>query len=162
MRARKPAMSIGTQVAVFRRDRWLCHVCRRPVVLHLALKYLQIEARSALGDASIVYWHPNWRRDQAPLADELGASIDHVVAYASGGAHQLANFATICARCNARKSAKDLAAFREELRPWRVRGAHGEPQNWDGLASTFVVLGRKHAALLTASETKWLAELEGD
>lgn len=145
---------------MFQRDRWLCHVCRRPVVFHLALKYLEIDARVGLGDPSITYWHPNWRRDQAPLADELGACVDHVVAFSTGGVHDVKNFATICSRCNTRKSAKTLATFLEQLRPWRARGKDGEPERWDGLSSIFIVLARKHIGLLSTTEREWLAALE--
>ena len=145
---------------MFQRDQWLCHVCRRPVVFHLTLKYLEIEARVGLGDSSITYWHPNWRRDQAPLADELGACVDHVMAFSTGGAHDVDNFKTICSRCNSRKSAKTLPQFIEELRPWHVSGKYGEPEQWDGLSSTFIHLARKHAALLSPPEREWLSELE--
>ncbi len=161
MKTKRPPVSISDHVAVFRRDHWLCYVCRRPVVFHLALKYLELEVRNGLGDSSVSYWQRNWRRDKAPLVDELGASVDHVEAYSRGGEHGLANFATICARCNARKSAKDRQAFVAELRPWRVKGRHGEPRHWDGLSSTFVHLGRKYTEQLTSTERKWLAALGG-
>jgi 5-methylcytosine-specific restriction endonuclease McrA len=156
----RPQTPIPIQLSVFERDRWLCHVCRRPVVFHLALKYLEIEVKIALPDRQFTYWNSRWSRDQAPLADELAACIDHVAAYSRGGAHDLGNFATICNRCNARKSAKGLGEFVTELRPWKVRGKHGEPSSWDGLASTFVYLARKHRSLVTVNEEKWLAALQ--
>lgn len=142
------------------RDRWICHVCRRPVVFHLALKYLELEVKRAMPGWRGGYWNRNWRRDKAPLIDELGASVDHVEAFAKGGAHDISNFKTICSRCNARKSDKDSGAFLQELKPWKVRGKHGEPADWDGMASAFVVLARRHESVLTPTERKWLAALE--
>jgi hypothetical protein len=108
----------------------------------------------------LAYWQPNWRRDKAPLLDELAASVDHVTAHSRGGSHDLANFKTACARCNARKSAKDEAAFRQELQAWRVRGKYGEPTAWDGLAFVFLTLARQDRENLQASEIKWVTAIE--
>ena len=148
------------QVEVFFRDGWLCSHCRRPTVFHPALKLLAETVGASLPDHPLAYWHPNWRRDVAPLLDELGASIDHVEALAKGGAHDISNFATICARCNARKGTRSSAEHRAVHVPWVVKGKHGEPTAWDGLASTYVVLARRTTRVLTASEKGWLAALE--
>ena len=156
----RPKVPESVQTAIYFRDGWLCHVCRRPVIFHLALKYLQNRVEQHGFDPPPAYWHPNWRRDAAPLLDELGASIDHIVPYADGGAHKPSNFAAICARCNARKSTKDDASFREELRPWRVCGKHGEPTRWDGFSSLFVTLARENRNRLTKTEKSWLGALE--
>jgi HNH endonuclease len=148
------------QVEVFFRDAWLCSHCRRPTVFHPALKFLAEMVAASLPDHSLAYWHPNWRRDAAPLLDELGASIDHVKAFAKGGAHDISNFATICSRCNVRKGTRSREEHLAVHEPWVVKGKHGEPTEWDGLASTYVVLARRTTRALTTSEKGWLAALE--
>jgi 5-methylcytosine-specific restriction endonuclease McrA len=159
-KAKRPPIPLSVQAAVLFRDRWLCYLCKRPVIFHFALKRLGALAKEAYPDLATAYWHPNWRRDAAPLLDELAASIDHVTAYAKAGAHEASNFATICARCNARKSAKDVAAFRSELKAWKVKGTHGEPGAWDGFASLFVILASRDTVSLTATERGWLRVLK--
>jgi 5-methylcytosine-specific restriction endonuclease McrA len=159
-RAKRKLIPVPIQAEVLFRDRWLCHLCRRPVVLHAALRLLQVHVRHQLPNALLAYWHPNWRRDAAPLLDEPGASIDHVTAHASGGAHHPSNFAAVCARCNARKSAKTTATYLAEAQPWKVKGKHGEPVAWDGLSQLFLVLARDNPAGLTATERQWVRAIE--
>ncbi|MEX2155203.1 MAG: HNH endonuclease signature motif containing protein [Gemmatimonadales bacterium] len=159
-KTRRPPIPIVTQVAVLFRDSWLCHLCRRPIVLHLALKHLDAFAREQGVTSPLAYWDPNWRRDKSPLLDELAASIDHVEAYSRGGAHGLENFAAVCARCNARKSAKAKDAYLLENPPWEVKGLHGEPTHWDGLSSLYVVLARTKRDRLTPAEREWLKAIE--
>lgn len=156
----RPAIPVEVQAAVFFRDGWLCHLCRRPIVLHLALKYLQSFVGVRCPEIPLAYWHPNWRRDASPLLDELAASIDHVTAFTRGGAHDPSNFAAVCGRCNARKSARRSADYLEEARPWKVKGKHGEPSTWDGLSSLFVALAREHRFALSSTERLWLETLE--
>lgn len=95
----------------------------------------------------------------SPLLDELAASVDHLHAFAKGGAHDISNFATICPRCNARKGAFSVEQHRLRNPPWLVKGKHGEPTAWDGLA-VFVVLARRTARPLTAAERGWLTALQ--
>ncbi|HKV74110.1 MAG TPA: HNH endonuclease signature motif containing protein [Gemmatimonadales bacterium] len=161
-RTSRSPVPLEAQLAVYRRDGWLCYVCRRPVIFHLALKRLGELVAAKVPDVPLAYWQTNWRRDAAPLLDELAASIDHVEAFSKGGAHDLSNFATICARCNARKSAKSDAAFRAETKPWRVRGKHGEPKHWDGMSAAFVALAIEHPVNLSDTEKRWLKVLRGE
>ncbi len=158
-KAKRPPLPVGLQAEVFFRDQWLCHVCRRPVILHWALKRLAVLVASEVPSAHPAYWTATWRRDAAPLLDELAASIDHVAAFSKGGAHDISNFAAICARCNARKSASTRDAFIAASKPWAVKGKYGEPQDWDGLSSVFLALARQ-ASDLTAVERQWLAVLD--
>jgi 5-methylcytosine-specific restriction endonuclease McrA len=157
---RRPSIPIATQVAVYFRDRWLCHLCKRPIVLHLTLKYLDALVREHGFTLPLAYWDPSWRRDTSPLLDELAAMIDHVEAFARGGAHDISNFAAVCARCNARKSAKVRDDYLRENPPWKVKGLHGEPTQWDGLSTLYVALARDKRDELTSSEKEWLGALE--
>jgi 5-methylcytosine-specific restriction endonuclease McrA len=150
----------SVQAHVFFRDHWLCSHCRRPTIFHLALKQLSDVVRGEFPHLVLAHWNPQWRRDAAPLLDELAASIDHVQAFSKGGAHDISNFATICARCNARKGNRSREEHREVHKPWVVKGKHGEPSNWDGLASVFVFFARRNRGKLTITERGWLAALE--
>lgn len=156
---RKP-IPIALQVAVYFRDGWLCSLCRRPTIFPFALKHLAAIVEGSTPVRPLAYYNANWRRDSAPLLDELGACIDHVEALAKGGAHVIENFATACARCNARKSSRAKEEFLKISQPWRVKSKHGEPKHWDGLSSVFVTLARQSKDPLTASERAWLRELE--
>ena len=86
------------QVKVFFRDGWLCSWCRRPTVFPLTLKLLSETVNSQLPGVPIAMWNNNWRRDKAPLLDELGACIDHREAFSAGGAHDISNFTTSCSK----------------------------------------------------------------
>jgi hypothetical protein len=107
----------------------------------------------------LAYFHPRWRRDAAPLLDELGASVDHVEAHALGGSSEINNLATICAKCNVRKG--EFAAEEHQRRNpvKKVKGKHGEPLHWDGLAGLFIVLAAKHSETITLTDKRWLAAL---
>jgi 5-methylcytosine-specific restriction endonuclease McrA len=150
----------SVQAEVFFRDEWLCSHCRRPTIFHLALRQLSEAIRPEFPDLILAYWNPQWRRDTAPLLDELAASVDHVHAYSKGGAHDLSNLATICARCNARKGTRSREEHLAVNKPWVVSSKHGEPTKWDGFASVFVFFARRSQRRLTATEQAWLPELE--
>jgi hypothetical protein len=129
-------------------------------VFALALKMLSEFTATAVHSPSLAYWDPQWRRDRAPLLDELAACVDHVHAYAKGGAHDITNFATLCARCNARKSTRTREEHLTAHPTWKVKGKHGEPTSWDGLSSVFIALARQSTRPLTTTERYWLKELE--
>jgi 5-methylcytosine-specific restriction endonuclease McrA len=156
----RPSIPVGLQVEVFCRDGWLCHLCRRPVILHLALKHLARLVGMSYARLPLAYWDPGWSRHGAPLLDELAASLDHVKAFSRGGAHDASNFAAVCARCNARKSASGAEDFLRASQPWRVKGKYGEPTSWDGLSSVFVALVKDAPETLTATERQWLVALQ--
>jgi len=160
MATSRPSVPRSVQVDVYYRERWLCHLCRRPVVFPLTFKLLSELVESELPDVPVALFNQNWRRDKAPLLDELGACVDHVEAYATGGAHNVSNFATACGRCNARKSARTKDEYLEAASPWKVKGQHGEPEDWDGMASLFVVLARRSKRPLTVAERDWLRAFE--
>jgi 5-methylcytosine-specific restriction endonuclease McrA len=77
-RARKRAVEYEKVDArvVFERDRWICHICKRPIDKRLS----GISAR--------------------------GATLDHVIPLALGGPHTYANIKTAHRRCNERKGKK--------------------------------------------------------
>lgn len=158
-RVRRPPIPLEVLAAVYFRDGWLCSLCRRPTVFGLALKRAARHVEVLPPRVQPAYFDPQWRQDLSPLLDELGACIDHVHAYSKGGAHDPSNFATACARCNARKSARKKEDYLALAAPWRVRGKHGEPKRWDGLAGLFVALARS-ATDLSATERAWLKVLE--
>jgi 5-methylcytosine-specific restriction endonuclease McrA len=150
----------AVQAGVFFRDHWLCSHCRRPTVFPLALKHLSEVVSREFPHLTLAHWNPQWRRDSAPLLDELAACVDHVHAYSKGRVHDISNFATICARCNARKGSRSREEHLAVHKPWLVKGKHGEPLHWDGLASVFVFYARRSSRVLTATERGWLAALE--
>jgi 5-methylcytosine-specific restriction endonuclease McrA len=156
----RPAIPIEEQVEVYFRDGWLCSHCRRPTIFHLALKQLSEVIQADHPSLPLAYWNRQWSRDGAPLLDELAASVDHIEAYSRGGPHNISNFATICARCNARKGARSQQEHRAVHIPWVVKGKYGEPKKWDGLASVFVYFARRASRKLTSSELGWLKALE--
>lgn len=84
-KARRRAMERGAEaeavdpLAVFERDGWRCHMCRRPTPRKL-------------------------RGSVDPRAPEL----DHIVTLAEGGTHTWGNLACACRSCNGRKGARSL------------------------------------------------------
>jgi hypothetical protein len=113
----RPAVPKSVQVEVFFRDRCLCHIRRRPVVFAMTFKPLSEVLGLELPDVPIAMYHPNWRRDKAPLLDELGATVHHIQAYAAGGPHEAENFAAAGNRCYTRKGDPDKAAFLDPSLP---------------------------------------------
>jgi 5-methylcytosine-specific restriction endonuclease McrA len=146
------------QVRVFRRDRWICRWCGRPVIFPPAMRYLEQLARQMGHSGRLAYFDPRWRRDRAPLLDHLGAVIDHERAFSRNGEDSEANFVTSCNKCNARKSASEVADFKSRLPLLPVKGKYGEPQDWDGFSTLFVLLA-KRAPGLTAGDKGWLDAL---
>jgi len=144
------------QVSLFRRDHWLCHLCKRPVVFAPAMKYLQRELTQA-GYSDPSYWRDAYSREFAPLLDELAAAIDHVNPHASGGPSNAANLKTACYKCNSRKNDSDYA---EWVRQNPIRKNRGkEPLTWDGLSSLFMFYANRDPRILTQAEKEWLKAL---
>ena len=129
---RRP-LSKELQLSIFRRDRWICRWCNRPVIFAPVLRLLERETRKVGRTEPLAYFHAHWTRDGAPLLDELGAVIDHVEAFSTGGANSDDNLATACNKCNAHKSNAPATKFRERSLRKPVKGKYGEPQYWDGL-----------------------------
>lgn len=151
-------VSRRTQVSVFRRDRWLCRWCKRPVVFAPAMKYLQQELATA-EYKNLAYWRYAYDRCGAPLLDELAAVIDHVKAFAQGGANTEDNLITSCNRCNMMKNMSDAEKY-ERAHPIRpIKSKHGEPQDWDGFSSVFLFLANRYKSDLKLSEKDWLRAL---
>ena len=150
---------MDVQLAVLFRDQWLCYLCRRPLIFPPAMRFLADLVAEGGIEPAPAYYNQQWRRDAAPLLDELAASIDHVEAFAKGGADDASNFAAVCARCNARKSARRVEDYLRDANPWRAKGRHGEPQRWDGFCGVFFVLASRTARSLTRTEQGWLSAL---
>jgi 5-methylcytosine-specific restriction endonuclease McrA len=145
--------------AVYRRDLWLCRWCKKPVILPQAVKLLNLELKHSGWTAPLALFDDHWSRAGAPLLDELGATVDHVKAHILGGPHEIENFVTACARCNARKSSTPLDEWEARNKPKPVRGSRGEPIHWDGLSSLFVILAKRTQHELTTTDRLWLKEL---
>jgi 5-methylcytosine-specific restriction endonuclease McrA len=149
------------QVRVFFRDQWLCHWCHRPTIFGPAIKYLEQFVRDSGYRYPLSYFHKNWRRDASPLLDDLGAVIDHLEAHSHGGKDSEENLVTACNKCNMRKSDKKDQRFVESEIFHRVKGHYGDPEQWDGLTSTFVVLSAKYSNQFTLNEKQWLRAIQG-
>ena len=109
--------------------------------------------------ANLAYYHPHGTRRDAPLLDELGAAIDHIQAFSTGGACSQENFRTACWKCNVRKSDAPLTTWEQRGKRSPVKGKYGEPKDWDGLAALFILLAERDRSRLTASERDWLRAL---
>jgi len=123
------------------------------------MKYIERELRASGHGDDLSYYHAHWTRDGSPLLDLLGAVIDHIEAYSTGGEDHIHNLATACNKCNGRKSAATLEQWGERPMDRPITGKYGEPQNWDGLSSLFVMLAQRNRAALSSGERDWLRAL---
>lgn len=154
---RSPSKAV--QVAIFRRDGWLCRWCRKPVIFAPVMKFVERELRQSGHAGDLAYYHAHWTRQGAPLLDELGAVIDHVEAFSAGGPDSIENLVTACNKCNAQKHSATAVKW-DKRRPRKfVKGKYGEPAHWDGLSNLFVVLARRNSTGLSMSEKQWLAAI---
>jgi 5-methylcytosine-specific restriction endonuclease McrA len=158
----RPPLSKSLQVAVYRRDGWLCCWCKRPVIFAPVMKYLEREVRKTDTGTPLAYHHANWSRQGAPLLDLLGAVIDHIEAFSTGGASDIENLATACNKCNGRKGSATLDNWGERVMDKPIKGKYGEPQRWDGLSTMFVILAQRDPDGLSKSEKDWLKALGPD
>jgi 5-methylcytosine-specific restriction endonuclease McrA len=156
---RRGALSKRLQIRVFRRDRWLCHWCGRPVIFAPTMRYLEKWVRETGFKGPLAYYDPRWRRDKAPLLDHLAAVIDHHKAHSRGGADDEANFVTACNKCNMRKNSALAADFSKRSPLVPTKGKYGEPEQWDGLSSLFIGLIEGRPNMATPSERAWLGAL---
>lgn len=156
---RRAALTKELQVSGFRRDRWLCRWCGRPVIFAPAMKYLERYVRSQGYTGPLAWSSFAWRRDASPLLDHLGAVIDHVQAFSTGGAHGESNFVTACAKCNMRKNAEVAERFEKKQPLKAVKGKYGEPEHWDGFSTLFVLMVREDQRGVTRSEMEWYRAL---
>lgn len=159
-RQARSSIPIPVQVEVLFRGGWLCSLCHRPTIFSPAMRLAGEFVHEQGYEQPIAYHHPRWRRDAAPLLDHLGCVIDHEVAYSRGGPHAADNFSVACNKCNVYKSSSEKAKYLAEHPLRSVKGKYGEPKNWDGLSSLFVVLARQNPTRLSASELAWLRALE--
>lgn len=157
-RKRKP-IPPSIAAAVYKRDQWLCHWCKRPVILPQAMKLLEHDLRRSGWAQPMALFHNNWSRDGAPLLDELGATVDHVIAHKRDGVHSAENFVTACAKCNVRKNDRELNTWVQRDKRNPVKGKYGEPQAWDGFSGLFVVFATRFPEILTVNDRAWLKAL---
>jgi HNH endonuclease len=160
--SKRPPLSKQLQLLIFRRDNWICRWCGKVVIFAPVMKLLEREVKDAGRAEPLSYYHIHWTRADAPLLDELGAVIDHVEAFSTGGAHCKKNFATVCNKCNGRKSASPIDDWSKRPQHKPIKGKYGPPLHWDGLSSLFVILGKRDPAGLTVSEKDWLKVLTAE
>jgi 5-methylcytosine-specific restriction endonuclease McrA len=158
----RKTLSKALQVAIYRRDGWLCCWCKKLVIFSSAMRLMEVEVQNALPTARLAYYHSNWSRAGSPLLDELGAPVDHVQAFSTGGACREENLCTSCWKCNVRKNSAGVDQWEQRQKHNPVKGKYGEPRDWDGLASVFVMLAERHPTLLTAGEREWLKAMQSN
>lgn len=91
-------------------------------------------------------YHPNWKTSAThPAFWELGATVDHLVPVARGGADDPSNWVTTSM---ARNGAKQLYTL-EEL-GWTLHPP-GDPGEWDGLLGWFIGYTAERAELLASA-----------
>jgi 5-methylcytosine-specific restriction endonuclease McrA len=146
------------QVAVFRRDRWLCRWCKKPVIFGPAMKYLQHDLATS-GYGKLAYWSTAFNRRDSPLLDALAAAIDHVKPFSIGGTNDFENLVTACNKCNTSKNNTDLDKWQRKNPVKPIKGKFGEPENWDGLSNLFLLLAARYPSIRVATETDWLEAL---
>jgi 5-methylcytosine-specific restriction endonuclease McrA len=146
------------QISVFRRDRWLCRWCKKPVIFAPAMKYLQHDLANS-GYRDLAYWRPAFDRCGAPLLDELAAAIDHVKPFSLGGTNDLDNLATACNKCNTKKNNADASKWGHDHPVKPIRSKFGEPKGWDGFSSLFLLLVERYPGIRVPTETDWLEAL---
>jgi hypothetical protein len=130
------------------------------VIFAPALKYLDRFARENGFMGPLAYHDAHWTRRNAPLLDHMGAVIDHIEAHSRGGPDSLENFATACNKCNATKSNSASGDFGKKSPCRPVQGKYGEPKDWDGLSTLFMVLVKRTPEKASASELDWLKHLQ--
>jgi len=157
---KRKVLSKESQLRIFQRDNWLCCWCLRPVIFYPAMKYLQFTLREAGVDGPLAYYHAHGTRRDAPLLDELGACLDHVDAYSTGGACAEDNLCTACCKCNGRKSAASMDKWSQRERRKPISGKYGEPEFWDGFSRLFVVLANRNKSALNSNDRAWLKALK--
>jgi 5-methylcytosine-specific restriction endonuclease McrA len=151
----RQGLTVELQVRIFFRDHWLCHWCRRPVIFSPALKYLQKQVQASGYPTATAYFDPRWRRDTAPLLDELAAVIDHRLAHVHGGEATEENLVTACNKCNLRKNSRQVETFMEQAAFRSVKGQYGEPVAWNGFVALFLLFSEPYLDSLTDKERKW-------
>lgn len=157
-RKRRPP-SKAVQVAIFRRDGWMCRWCRKPVIFASVMKFVESELRQSGHAGDLAYYNAHWTRQCAPLLDELSAVIDHVEAFSAGGPDNIENLVTACNKCIGQKNSATSANWGERRPRKFVKGKYGEPVHWDGLSNLFVMLAHQNSTGLSVSEQQWLAAI---
>jgi hypothetical protein len=123
------------------------------------MKLLALEVGNAGHAARLAsYRLPGKRTGSSSWLDELAAAVNQFGAPSIGSAVSKENLCTSCSQCNSRKPSP---ADKWE-RPSSGKSSKGkcvDPQDWDGLASVFVMLADRNPARLTVDETEWLKAL---
>lgn len=124
------------------------------------MRHLAEFARGEGYGGPLAYYDKNWRRRDAPLLDHMGAVIDHVESHSTKGPSVVSNLVTACNKCNAYKSASAPDVFSKRFPHRPIKGKYGEPKNWDGLSTLFLLLVAKNPGSATANERGWALALK--
>lgn len=147
------------QVSVFRRDRWLCRWCLKPVIFGPAMRYVQHDLTIS-GYGPVAYWSTAFNRRDSPILDALAAAIDHVEPFSTGGTNDLTNLVTACNKCNTSKNSTALQKWRLKNPAKLIKSKYGDPVNWDGFSSLFLLLAERYPDIRVATEIEWLDALK--
>ena len=156
---RRKILTKTVQISIFRRDGWMCRWCKKPVIFAPVMKLISLEVNISGFRGDLAYHHAHWTRQQSPLLDKLGAVLDHVRAFSTGGLDSIENLVTACNKCNGQKSVAPVADFEKRPRKF-VNGKYGEPLHWEGLSELFVALCRRFPSELSISDKQWLAAIQ--
>lgn len=123
------------QLKIWKRDRWVCQYCGRPVFFGPTLKLLEKLSPSH------GYYHPHGKASEMLLLFRwLWASIDHVKPISKGGEDTEDNYVTACWECNLKIGNKT----KEEGKPGPGKRKKSiETVNWDGLSSIYTKLSER-------------------
>ncbi len=136
-----------TQVAVFRRDGFVCRYCGK---LTLFVPTLRLMSRLY---PQLLPFQKNWKRGEChPVFWTHSASCDHIVPLARNGSSAPDNLATACYMCNDMKSQWLLSELRWNLADPSVEG-------WDGLSALYPSLFAASHSQQDAYFRNWLRAL---
>jgi 5-methylcytosine-specific restriction endonuclease McrA len=155
----RPQIPRKLQVSIFRRDRWLCRYCLKPVIFGPAMRYLQHDL-AVSGYSDLAYWSTAFNRRDSPILDALAAAIDHVKPFSMGGTNDPSNLVTACNKCNTSKNSTDLDKWRLANPVKLIRSKYGDPVNWDGFSNLFLLLAERYPDIRVPTEKEWLEALK--
>lgn len=144
--------SLPLQIAIFRRDGFICRYCGKRTLFPAVLRVL-----SHLFPELLPY-HRNWKwAETHPLYWTHATSLDHRIPVARGGESTAENLITACYQCNSIKQNWLLEELCWELRPVELGSSA-----WDGLTGEYARLCSAAGLERNKYHSAWLAALSQD